>query len=151
MEQHKLPKDSVGAYKYNNPVTFIENTKGVPKDKYFEAATDGIKGLVDKILNDLTKCKVKLAIPKADVKKTSLGAAALISSKTAAKITIHEDDQEEANRETVFRLACIVVKEGMVREITDRAGNNVTNPVLRHANRVRFKKWTNANCTNSST
>ena len=91
MEQHKLPKDSVGAYKYNNTVTFIENIKGVLEDEYFEAATDGMKGLVDKIPNDLTNFKANVSITKPDVKKTSLEAAALISATTAAKVTANED------------------------------------------------------------
>ena len=39
----------------------------------------------------------------------------------------------------------------MVREITDREGTNITNPVLRHANGVRFKRWTHTNCTSLST
>ena len=33
MEQHKLLKDNVGAYKYNNAVTFIESIKGVLEDE----------------------------------------------------------------------------------------------------------------------
>jgi hypothetical protein len=121
------------AYKYNNAVTFIENIKGVLEDKYFEAATNSMKGLVDKIPNDLTKCKANVAITKPDVRKMSLEASALISSTTAAGITTTEDAREEANRQNIFHLVCIGVEESMAREITNRAGTNITNPVLRHA------------------
>ena len=91
VKKHKLPKDSVGTYTYNSAVTFIENTKGVLEDKYFEAATYGMKGLMGKIPNDLAKFKANVAITKTDVKKLLLEASALISSTTAAKITTNED------------------------------------------------------------
>ena len=82
MEQHKhkLSKDSVGV-KYNNAVTFIENIEGMLEDEYFEAATDGMKGLMDEIPNDVTTCKANVAITKADLKKMSLELAVLISAK----------------------------------------------------------------------
>ena len=57
----------MGVYIYNTVVTFIGNTKGVLEEDYFKAATDGMKGLMDKIQNDLTKFKVNVAITKADV------------------------------------------------------------------------------------
>ena len=41
MEQHKLPKDDVGGYRYNHAVTLVENIEGVLEDQYFENATDG--------------------------------------------------------------------------------------------------------------
>ena len=87
MVAHKLPKDSVGGYKYNHAVTFIENIEGVLEDEYFEAAKDGMKGLTSAEPNELTGFKANVAITKADVKKASLEAAALVSSATAAEIT----------------------------------------------------------------
>jgi len=140
MVAHKLPKDSVGGYKYNHAVTFIENIEGVLEDEYFEAAKDGMKGLTSEEPNELTGFKANVAITKADVKKASLEAAALVSSTTAAEITTNEDAQEEANRQNVFRLASIGVKEGMAREITARVGVSITNPILRHPDGVRMKK-----------
>ena len=44
MEKHKLPKDSVGGYRYNDAITFIENIEGVLEDEYFENANDGMRG-----------------------------------------------------------------------------------------------------------
>ena len=88
----------------------------------------------------MTGFKANVAITKADVKKASLEAAALVSSTTAAEITTNEDAQEEANRQNVFRLASIGVKEGMAREITARVGVSITNPILRHPDGVRMKK-----------
>ena len=140
MVAHKLPKDSVGGYKYNHAVTFIENIEGVLEDEYFEAAKDGMKGLTSAEPNELTGFKANVTITKADVKKALLEAAALVSSATAAKITTNEDAQEEANRQNVFRLASSGVKEGMAREITARVGVSITNPILRHPDGVRMKK-----------
>ena len=79
MVAHKLPKDSVGGYKYNHAVTFIENIEGVLEDEYFEAAKDGMKGLTSAEPNELTRFKANVAITKADVKKALLKAAALVS------------------------------------------------------------------------
>jgi phosphotransferase system HPr-like phosphotransfer protein len=140
MAAHKLPKDSVGGYRYNHAVTFVENIEGVLEDEYFEAAKDGMKGLLSATANELTGFKANVAITRADVKKASLAAAALVSSTTAAEITTNEDAQEEANRQNVFRLASIGVKEGMAREITARVGASITNPILRHPDGVRMKK-----------
>ena len=140
MAAHKLPKDSVGGYRYNHAVTFIENIEGVLEDEYFEAAKDGMKGLISETANDLTDFKANVAITRADVKKASLEAARLVSSSTAAEITTNEDAQEEANRQNVFRLASIGVKEGMAKEITARVGTSITNPILRHPDGVRMKK-----------
>ena len=61
-------------------------------------------------------------------------------STTAAKITTNEDDQEEVNRQNVFRLACIGAKEGMAKEITARVGTSIKNPILRHPDDVWMKK-----------
>ena len=47
MEKHKLHRDSLGGYQYNDAVTFIENVEGVIEDEYFENALDGMWGLVD--------------------------------------------------------------------------------------------------------
>ena len=98
MEAHKLPKYSVGGYRYNHAVNFIENIKDMLKDEYFKAAADELKGLLSAKENDLTCFKANVAIIRADVKKTSLEIAALVSSTTAAETTTNEDAQEEANR-----------------------------------------------------
>ena len=52
MEQHELPKDDVGGYRYNHAVTLIENIKGVLEDQYSENATDGMKGLLSDVANE---------------------------------------------------------------------------------------------------
>ena len=70
----------------------------------------------------------------------SLEAAVIVSSTTAVEIMINADAQEEANHQNVFWLACIGVKEGMVKEITVRVRTSITNPVLRHPDGVRMKK-----------
>ena len=83
MELHKLAKDSVGGYNYNNAVTFTENIVGVLEDKYFENVTDRMKGLISKNPNELTGFKSNVAITKADVKAASIAAAAAIGRNAA--------------------------------------------------------------------
>ena len=140
LEGHTLPKDSVGGYRYNHAVTFVENTEGVLEDEYFETAGDGMKGLLSETTNELTGFKANVAITRADIKKASKDAAALVSSREVAEITKNEDAQEEANRQNVFRLTSIGVKEGMAKEITARVGTAITNPILRHPDGIRMKK-----------
>ena len=91
MEGHTLPKDSVGGYRYNHAVTFVENIEGVLEDEYFEAAADGMKGLLSEAANELTGFKANVAITRADVKKASKDAAALVGAEEVAEITTNED------------------------------------------------------------
>ena len=139
MEKHTLTKDSVGGYRYNDAVTFIENVEGVLEDEYFENANDGMRGLVDSIPNELTRFKANVAITRADVKRQSI-ADAPGGDASKAEITSNEDAQEEANRQNVFRLACIGAKESIAKDITNRVGKSITNPVLRHPDGIRMKK-----------
>ena len=80
MEQHKLPKDDVGGYCYNHAVTLVEKIEGVLEDQYFENATDGMKGLLSDTANELTDFKANVAFRAAEVKATSVAAAAAIST-----------------------------------------------------------------------
>ena len=75
MEPHKLAKDSVGGYKYNNAVTFTENIVGVLEDEYFENVTDGMKRIISENPNELTGFKANVAVTKADVKAMLIAAA----------------------------------------------------------------------------
>ena len=128
MEGKTLPKDSVGGHRCNHAVTFVEQIEGVLEDEYFEAAADGKKGLLSEVANELTGFKANVAITRADVKKASKDAAALVGAEEVAEITTNEDAQEEANRQNVFRLDSIGVKEGMAKAITARIGTAITNP-----------------------
>ena len=143
MEQHELPKGDVGGERYNHAITLVENIEGVLEDQYFENATDGMKGLLSDSANELTDFKAKVAIRASEVKAASIAAAALISTTgfvAVPHISTNEDAQEEANKQNVFQLACVGAKEQMAKEITAKVGANITNPVLRHADGVRFKK-----------
>ena len=115
MEPHKLAKDSVGGYKYNNAFAFTENIVGVLEDEYFENATDRMKGLISKNPNELTGFKFNVAVTKADVKAALIAAVAALRGNAAPEITANEDAQEEANRQNVFRLAVVGVKEHMAK------------------------------------
>ena len=98
MESHKLAKDSVGGYKYNNVVTFTKNIVRVLEDEYFENVTDGMKCLISENPNKLTGFKANFSVTKAEVKAASIAAAAAIGRNPAPEITTNEDAQEEANR-----------------------------------------------------
>ena len=115
MEQHELPKDDVGGYRYNHAVTLVENIEGVLEDQYSENATDGMKGLLSDGANELTDFKANVAIRVPKVKAASIAAAALISTTAVPHISTNEDAQEEANRQNVFRLACVGAKEQMAK------------------------------------
>ena len=97
IENHKLPKDSMGGYRYNHAVTFIEHIKDVLGDKYCEAAANGMQGLISAVVNELAGFKANTTTTRAEVKNMLLEVAALISSTTAAEITSYEGTQEEAN------------------------------------------------------
>ena len=99
-----------------------------------------MRGLLDKILNDLTKFTANVATTKTNMKKTSLEVAVLMSSATVANVVAHTYTQEEVNRQNVFRLAYIRVKESMAWEITDSTVINITNLIDRHPDGVRFRK-----------
>ena len=98
MEQNELPKDDVGGYGYNHAVTLIENIEGLLEDQYFENATDGMKGLLSDVANELTNFKANVAIRAPEVKAASIAAAELISTTAVPHISTNEDTQEEANR-----------------------------------------------------
>ena len=83
MEQHKLPKDDVGGYRYNRAVTLVENIEGVLDDQYFENATDGMKGMLSITVNKLTDFKANVAIRAAEVKAASIAEAAAIRFRDA--------------------------------------------------------------------
>ena len=139
-ENHKLPKDSMGGYRYNHAVTFIEHIKDVLEDKHCEVAVNGMKGLISAVVNELAGFKANTTTTRAEVKKMLLEVAALISSTTAAEITSYEGTQEEANRQNIFRLACSGANEGIVKEMTARVGISITNLILCHQVGSRTKK-----------
>ena len=140
MEPHKLAKDSVGGYKYNNVVTFTKNIVRVLEDEYFENVTDGMKRIISENPNELTGFKANVAVTKADVKAALIAAAAALGGNAAPEITTNEDTQEKANRQNIFRLAVVSAKEQTAKEITAWVGKSVTNPIIRNADGVRFKK-----------
>ena len=87
------------SYKYNHVLTYI---KGVLEYKYFEAAAGDMKELLNTTANELTGFRANVAIIRTNVNTVSLEAVALISTETAAEITMNEDTQEEANHQSVF-------------------------------------------------
>ena len=96
-------------------------------------------GLFSAIPTELTGFKANVAITRANVKQQSI-ADAQSGDATKEKNTTDEDVQGEAKRQNAFRLACIGAKESIAKEMTDRAGGSIINPLLRHPDGVRMKK-----------
>ena len=140
IENHKLTKDSMGGYRYNHAVTSIEHIRDVLEVKYYDAAANGMKGLISAVDNELAGFKANTTTTRAEVKNMLLEVAALISSTTAAEITSYEGTQEEANRQNIFRLAFIGANEGIVKEMTARVGINIMHPILYQPDGGRMKK-----------
>ena len=120
-------------------MAFIENVEGVLEDEYFDKTTDGMKGLVSPVPNELTRFKANVAITRGDIKRQSI-ANALGGDAAKAEITTNEDTHEEANHQNSFQLACIGTKEATTKEITDRTENSITNPILHHPDSFRMKE-----------
>ena len=55
------------------------------------------------------------------------------------EITNNSDAQEKSDRQNVFRLASIGVKEGIVEGITKIVGRDITNPILWMTDNSNFK------------
>ena len=98
MEQHKLPKEHARKFRFNDAVAFIENAKGVLKDKYFVKDTnkrDEGAGQLNLQRTDKVEgnCHHHQGRRKALVNREAQG-----GDTTKAKITTNEDAQEEVNQ-----------------------------------------------------
>ena len=101
-----------------------------------------MKGLASDISNALNEYKYTINIKKRDVLSASIAAADLVSTDKITvepEITNNSDAQDEADRQNVFRLAEISVKEGIAEGITKIAGKDTTNPILRTTDDSDFK------------
>ena len=65
----------MGGFKYNNAVTFVERIGDILEDEYFESATDGMRGLLSDVPNELTGFRANVSVTRADVKVVSIVAA----------------------------------------------------------------------------
>ena len=92
--------------------------------------------------NVLNKYKSTVHIKKRDVLAASRAAAKQVSiedSTIGPEINTNSDAQDEADRQNVFRLAAIRVKEGITEVITKIVGRYITNRILRTTDNSNFK------------
>ena len=72
-----------------------------------------------------------------------------MSAKAVPHIVTNEDAQEEANRQNVFRLACVGAKEQMAKKITAKVAANITKtPFSVTRTESDLKRWTSINFIN---
>ena len=124
------------------PTRWLKKTEQVLKRKLLEDSSDGMKGLASGNSNMLNNYKPTINIKNRDVFAASKAAANLISTNNSTiepETTTNSDDQDEANRQNVLRLAVIGVKEGIAEGITKIVGKDITNPILWTTDGSNFK------------
>ena len=93
-----------------------------------------MKGLTSNNSNALNNYKSTINTKNRDVLAASKAATNLISTDAVTaepEITTNRDAQDKTDRQNVFRLAEISVKEGIAEGITNIVGKDITNPILR--------------------
>ena len=147
----ELRKNSAGQYDHDDIMTLkkgIENVLG----SQWNALTPGkgVKMLLEKTPNVLTKIKETDVIDTDSILKTSKEEAATANAAAAsgaepavAKITARVDAESEADRQNIARQAAIGAKEGTAAGISKHVGTDVTDSVLREAdgNAKKVDEW----------
>ena len=142
MLEIRLHKNEVGRYAYNNANTLLTQIERVLKRQLFEDSADGMKGLASDVVNELNDYKLTVHIKKRDVLVTSRAASGRASTNhitVEPNIDNNSDAQDKADRQNVFCLAEIGVKEGIAEGITKIVGRDNTNPILRTTDNSDFK------------
>jgi hypothetical protein len=142
MAELVLLKNDVGGYAYNDATILITQINRVLERQLFDDSSDGMKGLASDSTNTLNNYKATISIKKKEVLAASKAAAALLSTTTnvvAPEIENNSDAQDETDRQNMFRLAAIGVKEGIAKGITKIVGKDITNSILRTTDGSDFK------------
>ena len=108
----------------------------------YEYYTDGMKALGSDVSNALDKYKSIIHIKKIDVLAASRAAAnrASTNNSTAEPVIANKSDaQDKSDRQNIFRLVAIGVKESIAEGITNIVGRDITNPILRTTDKSNFK------------
>ena len=137
-----LHNNEVGGYAYNNTNTLLTQFERVIERHFNEDSADGMKGLAINVSNVLNNYKSTVHIKKRDVLTESRAAAKLSStddSTVKPDIANNSNAQDEADRQNVFCLAAIGVKEGIAEGITKIVGRDITNPILKTMHNSDFK------------
>ena len=142
MSEIRLHKNEVGRYAYNDANTLLTQIKRVLDRQLYEDSVDGMKGLASDVRNVLNEYKLTIHIKKRDVFAASRAAAECASTDNITvklDITNNSDAQDKADRQNVFCLAAIGVKDGIAEGTTNIVGRNTTNPILRTTDNSDFK------------
>ena len=138
----RIQDKEVSGYAYNNANNMLTHIEWILERQLSEDSSDGMKGLASDNSNALNKYKSTINIKKRDVLAASIAAANIITTDNiTAKpdITSNSDAQDESERQNVFRLAAIGVKEEIAEGITNISGKDITNPILRMTDGRDFK------------
>ena len=101
-----------------------------------------MKALGSDLSNALDKYKSIVHIKKRDVLAASRAAANRANtnnSTTEPVIANNSDAQDKADRQNIFRLVSIGVKERIAEGITKIVGRDITSPILRTTDKINFK------------
>ena len=137
-----LHKNEVGRYAYNDANTLLPQIKRVLEIKLYKDSDNGMKGLTSNVSNALNKYKSTIHIKSRDILAASRAAAERASTNDSTvepDIANNSDAQEGADRQNVFQLVAIGVKEGVSEGITKIARRDITNPILRTKDNRNFK------------
>ena len=101
-----------------------------------------MKGLASDVSNALNDYKSTIHTNKRDVLVALRVAAKRTNtndSTTKPEIENNSDAQDKADRQNVFRLAAISVKEVIVEGITKIVGRDIMKPIIRTTDNINFK------------
>ena len=101
-----------------------------------------MKGLASAFGNMLNEYKSTVHINKRDVIAALRSAAERSSIKDStveSEINAKSDAQDEGDRQKIFRLAAIGVKEGIAEGIIKIFRQDITNPIIRTTDNRNFK------------
>ena len=102
-----------------------------------------MKGLISTAKNTLSEFNATISIKRKDVLKDSKDATDCLSNSSGTtvqpEIATNSDAQEVADRQNIYRLAVIGVKEGVAAGITKIIGKDITILILRTTHGISFK------------
>ena len=142
MSEIRLHKNKFGGYAYNDVNTLITKIERVLKRYLYEDSANGMKGLASAFSNALNDFKLTVHIKKRNVLAALIAAAKRASTNDSTvkpDIANNSSTQDKADRENLFRLMAISVKEGIMEGVTKIVGRDITNPILRTTDNINFK------------
>ena len=142
MSEICLHKNKVGGYTDKDVNTLLTQMELVLERQLYDDSAYRMKGITSNIRNARNEYKSTININKRDV---------LVAARAAAKrartddgpvnpdILNNSDAQYKNDRQNVFRLSAIGVKDGIVEGITKIVGRDITKPILQTTEKSDFK------------